>query len=341
MSELLNNGNTIKFGTFWFEHPETKKWIYFKNIVEVSFEKLSNSSFSKLFGKEKGVLKIKYKLFDGETEEITIEVKSKEFQYVVDTLLPSINKEQEEEKQRLIIEERRRAVLKKRCEEFNSQLNSIPRVDIELSGEKVLRKTEITHPYESTSNITKKSKPNRYKDFVVVDTETTGIKTGGNDIIEVSAIKFENLNPVAIFTTLLKPRKPISQEATAVNGITNEMVNDKPSFAQIKNALELFIGNYPIVAHNAAFDIKFLHVSGMDFKEKALFFDTLELSRRNIRDGLGDKLYSYKLVDVCEECEIYFDGAHRASADAYATGLLFVEILKTIKGVYTNEELLK
>ena len=214
--------------------------------------------------------------------------------------------------------------------EFECMMRSIPRVHIELQNEKVLRKQELLTPFEKTALITKHTAKQEVSNFVVIDTETTGIRTGGNDIIEVSAIKFENFVPVSMFTTLLKPRKPIPEDATRVNGITDEMVQNAPAFAQIKSALEAFVGDYPIVAHNAEFDVKFLHVSGMDFRQGAVFYDTLELSRMHIRDYDGTKLPNYKLATVCDECCIYFDGAHRSSADALATGLLFVEIVKAV-----------
>lgn len=215
--------------------------------------------------------------------------------------------------------------------EFDCILNNIEKTEITLHNEKVLRNKEIMTPYEKTATITKKTRIERFCNFVALDVETTGLKVGGNDIIEISAIKFENYIPVSQFTTLLKPRNPIPPSASDINGITDSMVENSPKFAQIKRALQEYIAGYPIVAHNASFDIKFLFVSGLDFPERTIFYDTLELSRRHIKDYDGDKLDSYKLVDVCEECCIYFDGAHRASADALATGLLFIEIIRKIR----------
>lgn len=214
--------------------------------------------------------------------------------------------------------------------EFDCLLRNIPRMPVELHDKKVLRGKEILTPFEKTAPITKHTTKAEVANFVVIDTETTGIRTGGNDIIELTAIKFENFIPVSMFSTLLKPRKPIPEDATRINGITDEMVQFAPAFAQIKSSLEAFVGNYPIVAHNAEFDVKFLHVSGMEFQQDTVFYDTLELSRLHIRETDGTKLASYKLANVCDECCIYFDGAHRSSADALATGLLFIEIVKAV-----------
>lgn len=217
--------------------------------------------------------------------------------------------------------------------EFECLLHGIQRAKIDLKDEKVLRSKEIRTPFEKSAPITKKTPVKKLKNFVVIDTETTGLKVGGNDIIEVSAIKFENFVPVSIFSTLLKPRKPIPTDASDVSGITDDMVAESPKFSQIKSALSDFIGGLPLVAHNAAFDVKFLYVSGLDFPENQIFYDTLELSRRSIKDYSGAKLDSYKLSDVCAECCIYFDGSHRASADALATGLLFMEIIRSVREV--------
>lgn len=341
--EIYNNGNKYAIGDEYIGGGN-HSMIWFTDITEVSFAVNEGGFLSSLFGLSKGILTIKYKQFSYNTElcVLTLEVKKSEFD-MVHNLVEKIKKAivAEAERQRIIREsiERKLQEQKKAAQEFNALLDSIPLVDISLSDEKVLRNKAISSPFDETSPITKRTPAKKYKDFIVVDTETTGIKTGGNDIIEVTAIKFENCKPVSIFTTLLKPRKPIPTDATRINGITNEMVDDAPTFAQIKSALQTYIGGLPIVAHNASFDIEFLHVSGLEFVESQLFYDTLALSRKHIKDSCGDKLESYKLGDVCAECEIYFDGAHRSSADALAAGLLFVEIIKRVKDVSDVDEL--
>lgn len=111
-------------------------------------------------------------------------------------------KEEQEKKLKEAIERRIREE-KEWEKRFNEYLDSIPRVEVTLSDEKVLRKKEINTPYSKGTTITKRTSSKRYRDFVVVDTETTGLKVGGNDIIEVSAIRFEDCKPVSIYTTLL------------------------------------------------------------------------------------------------------------------------------------------
>ena len=223
-----------------------------------------------------------------------------------------------------------------KVKQFNSMLCELKRVDIVLKREENKRKDVKYFPFVETAPLNLDTDICTVKDFVALDTETTGLDPVGNDIVEVSAVRFTDFKPVSLFTTLLKPSVPISEKASEISGITNEMVENSPSFSEIKSSLKDFIGNLPIVAHNASFDIKFLYASGFDFDKDAVFYDTLALSREHITycEKTKCKPKSYRLGNICSTCDIYFDGAHRASADALATGLLFTYIVNhTICGV--------
>lgn len=214
--------------------------------------------------------------------------------------------------------------------EFECMLNAIPLHEIILTDDNINRNKEINLcpnylQLRTNTNIYK------LKNFISIDVETTGLKTGGGDIIEVAAIKWENFHPVSMFTTLCKPRNAIPAGATAVNHISNEMVEHSPNFKSIVPDLKKFISGLPLVAHNAPFDLKFLYVCGLSSVESCDAYDTLQLSRSIIKDCDGEKLDSYKLSDVCEELSIYFDDAHRATTDALAAGLLFIELIKVKK----------
>lgn len=343
---ILNNGEKCYINKDFLSGPN-HSLIFYKDIKSVSFDTSNSGGFiSNLLGLSKAQLVIIFKenSYSDSTKTIYITVKKSEFQMVnnlVSTINSAIVQEKANQERIRLATEKRLAKEKQLCDKFNQMLQSIAVENPTLDDSKCLRQQAMLSPYESSANITKKTNPKKYKDFVVIDTETTGIKTSGNDIIEVSAIKFIDCIPTKIYTTLLKPRKPIPADATKINGITNEMVENAPSFAQIRNSLQAFIGTLPIVCHNAEFDIEFLHVSGLEFQEKQCFYDTLELSRKHIRDSLGDKLDNYKLATVCNYCDIYFDGSHRASADALATGLLFIEIIQTIRDCYSVEDILK
>lgn len=212
---------------------------------------------------------------------------------------------------------------------FSKILNDIPKFNITLSDEKVLRNKAMDNPIEDTRNITKRSNKEKLGNFIAIDTETTGLKIPGNDIIEIAAIKFNNYIPVEKFHTYLKPRHPIPIEASRINNITDNMVKDSPTFAQIKNSLQEFIEDLPLVAHNAPFDMKFLHVSGLDLsKHKKKIYDTLQLSRNKIRECDGSKCESYRLQDLCFTQNIANTQFHSAISDALACAILFVDIIR-------------
>lgn len=168
-------------------------------------------------------------------------------------------------------------------------------------------------------------------DFVSVDTETSGLDSRA-EIIEVSAVKFRNFRPVSVFGTLCRPYRPISLQATAVNGITNEQVKDAPRFAEVIPALDEFLEGSPLVAHNAPFDMKMLASEGFPTRGRPVY-DTLSLARLLLRDPMGNKLKSYRLAEACRACAILFSGAHRSTADAMAAGLLFLELIKRQFGI--------
>lgn len=164
------------------------------------------------------------------------------------------------------------------------------------------------------------------KNFVAIDTETSSLGMSA-EIIEVSAVKFVDFRPVEVFETLCKPYKPISLQATAVNGIANEHVKDAPRFAEIIPDLDDFTDRFPLVAHNAPFDLRMLASEGFSTAGRQVF-DTLPIARSLLRDRDGNKLQSYKLAEACKQCAILFSGAHRSTADAMAAGLLFLELIK-------------
>ena len=217
--------------------------------------------------------------------------------------------------------------------QFNNVLNKLNKIEVRIEQSDVAR-VSGAFPISSYRNITSRTNLNLLSNFISIDVETTGLRKQSDDIIEVSAIKFEDFYPVELYTTLVKPRKPIPESATSINGITNDMVENAPKFSEIHNSLVEFLGKYPLVAHNAAFDMKFLYASGLKIDyEKRIIFDTLELSRRTIKDDFGKPLENYKLGTVCSEENIFFNKAHRASSDALAAGLLFITIVKNRKGV--------
>jgi DNA polymerase-3 subunit epsilon len=95
---------------------------------------------------------------------------------------------------------------------------------------------------------------------VVLDTETTGLDPlTGDRVIEIAAVELVNLLPTgAVFHRLVDPERDIPAEATRIHGFTSGDLAGKPRFAEIIDELVAFLGDAPIIAHNAPFDFGFL-----------------------------------------------------------------------------------
>lgn len=224
------------------------------------------------------------------------------------------------------------------------RMNSIPEREIVLSSEKRNRVSGI-EPDIPTSNITPKGV---FDSFVVIDTETTGLKTTSDRIIELAAIRFKNGVPVERFHTLINPGRHIPEDATDVNNITDDMVENAPVLAQVLPAFEEFIGKDIFVAHNLKFDRSFLYHSGCNlYDTKRKYIDTLEQARKILKApkrkkdefGLWDIDYDsdydvldYQLETLCGYYGVMLVDAHRADVDALATGELFLELVEEKQG---------
>ncbi|MDR0662124.1 MAG: 3'-5' exoribonuclease, partial [Holosporales bacterium] len=96
---------------------------------------------------------------------------------------------------------------------------------------------------------------------IVLDTETTGLDPkNGDRIVEIGCVELYNLVPTGkTFHSYLNPQREVRAEATAITGLTYEFLKDHPLFSEVAADFLAFIGEAPLVIHNAAFDIKFLN----------------------------------------------------------------------------------
>src|SRR3989338_6515341 len=95
--------------------------------------------------------------------------------------------------------------------------------------------------------------------FVIVDLETTGLHAGLDSIVEIAAVKVVNGEVVAEWDSMVNPGVFLPQETTQITGITTEMVQDSPLFADVVDDYLNFIGSDAVfVAHNVDFDREFL-----------------------------------------------------------------------------------
>ncbi|MCI9016518.1 MAG: 3'-5' exonuclease [Clostridia bacterium] len=159
--------------------------------------------------------------------------------------------------------------------------------------------------------------------FVAIDVETTGLSPLINELIEISAIKYEGNRKVATFTTLIKPKANIPYKITKITGITNDMVKNAPYIEEIMPSLIKFIGDNIIVAHNANFDYRFLQNYSKNSFSKNKLIDTVAIGRK-----LYPKLPNHKLGTIAKHIGIKEDNFHRAEFDCECCAKIYMEYIK-------------
>lgn len=167
------------------------------------------------------------------------------------------------------------------------------------------------------------------KSFVAIDLETTGLDFETDEIIEVALVRFENSVEVASEDYLVKPTlatlRPFIEGLT---GISNKDLENAEPFANVANKIYSFIGELPIVAHNALFDSKFLKQTfekvGINFENHTVW-DSLTVSRIAFQN-----VPNHRLETLVQALNIPRSRAHRALPDAIACGQLFIKAVDKI-----------
>ena len=165
---------------------------------------------------------------------------------------------------------------------------------------------------------------------VVLDTETTGLDPLlGDRVLEVAAVEIVNLVPTGrVFHRLIDPERDIPPESTRVHGFTAEMLRGKPRFAEIAAELLEFLGDSPIVAHNAPFDFGFLNAEfarmGLPALDPARMIDSLEIAKKRF-PGLPNNLDA-----LCRRFGI--DNSMRTSHNAVLDTQLLAQVYLELMG---------
>ena len=165
---------------------------------------------------------------------------------------------------------------------------------------------------------------------IVLDTETTGLDPSqGHRLVEVGCIELLNRIPTgATFHSYLNPQREVPAEAFAIHGLATDFLKDKPLFADIADDFLAFIGDAPLVIHNASFDHGFLLAELKRVERPPIarerLVDTLLLARRKHPAGPN------RLDDLCARYGI--DNSRRSKHGALLDAEILAEVYLELIG---------
>ena len=148
--------------------------------------------------------------------------------------------------------------------------------------------------------------------YAIVDIETTGSYAAANGITEISIHIFDGNKVVEIFETLINPCQTIPRYIQAMNGITDEMVAQAPTFDKVADKIHALLDGKIFIAHNVNFDYSFVksHLAEYGYVYNSKKLCTVRLSRK-IFPGFP----SYSLGNICHSLGISIRDRHRAGGD--------------------------
>ena len=171
---------------------------------------------------------------------------------------------------------------------------------------------------------------------IVLDTETTGLDYTKEKIIEFAAVRLENGKIKDKFQTLINPQQHIRKSSIAIHGITEEMVKDAPTEEEILPKIMDFIGENPIVAHNAIFDFMFLNEASLRTLGKP--FENHKIDTQFMFKEVYPDLESHGLEALCKKFAVEFKDHHRAMADTMGLALSYPGLKKLYLQKYDWEQ---
>lgn len=165
---------------------------------------------------------------------------------------------------------------------------------------------------------------------IVLDTETTGLDPyQGHRLIEIGCVELYNRIPTGqVFHRYVNPERDVPVEAFQVHGISFDFLKDKPLFSDVADDLLSFLGDAPLVIHNAAFDLGFINAElercTRPLVDRSRLVDTLLLARRKHPAGPN------RLDDLCLRYRI--DSSRRTKHGALLDAELLAEVYVELIG---------
>ncbi len=169
--------------------------------------------------------------------------------------------------------------------------------------------------------------------FVAIDIETTGLSEQRDEIIEIAAVRFANGHVTDSFDSFVKPRGKVPKFIQQLTHISASDLTEAPEIKEVLHRLRSFVGKSILVGHNVAFDIGFINHNFALAGEFPLVngaWDTAELSRIYLPFTAN-----HKLGTMVKHFDIQLENAHRADADALATGQLLLALSDHISQHYS------
>lgn len=167
---------------------------------------------------------------------------------------------------------------------------------------------------------------------IVLDIETTGLDYKREKIIEFAALRVEDGVIVDEYEVLINPEQEIRHSSIKIHGITQEMVADAPTLAEVMPKILEFIGDNAIVAHNVIFDYSFLNKASHDLYGKYLTIQRVD-TQHIFREVFPDE-FSHGLSSLLKRFDVEVETRHRAMADARGLALAYPQLMKMYKQKY-------